>query len=232
LAAHVAAVWALMQAREVRQAVVDVVPVFASLIAPPRPLEASVSLPQPKVIPASQVQYLEPIEIVYSRLSIRQREKGIVFVRLLIDEAGLPRDVQVSRSSGFARLDEAAVAAVRKARFKPPIENGRPVTGITDIPVDFQLENDNADGSTLTGERVGGGLNARSSQTPNRNPVGIVAPSYATGDLLAEFTLNGSIAFKLNVNNVTNKLFADSLYTAHYVPGAGRTALLSMTTRF
>lgn len=90
----------------------------------------------------------------------------------------------------------------------------------------------NADGSTLTGERVGGGLNARSSQTPNRNPVGIVAPSFVTGDLLAEFTLNDSIAFKLNVNNVTNKLFADSSYTAHYVPGAGRMAFLSMTTRF
>ncbi len=116
----------------------------------------------------------------------------------------------------------------------------------------------NADGSTLTGERVGdrpsltprqsgtiwttyqitpqwrvgGGLNARSSQTPNRNPVGIVALSYITGDLLAEFTLNDAISFKLNFNNVTNKLFADSLYTAHYVPGAGRMVFLSMTTRF
>ena len=59
-----------------------------------------------------------------------------------------------------------------------------------------------------------------------------MAPSYATGDLLAEFTLNDSIAFELDVDNVTNKLCADSLYTAHYVPGAGRMALLSMTTRF
>lgn len=61
--------------------------------------------------------------------------------------------------------------------------------------------------------------------------MGIVAPSYAAGDLLAEFTLNDSIAFKLNVDNVTNKLCADSLYTAHYVPGAGWMAILSMTTR-
>ncbi|MEO6744562.1 MAG: TonB-dependent receptor, partial [Caldimonas sp.] len=80
--------------------------------------------------------------------------------------------------------------------------------------------------------RLGGGLNARSSQTPNRNPAGIVAPSFVTGDLLAEYTLNEAVAFKLNVSNVTNKLYADSLYTGHYVPGAGRMVYLTMTARY
>jgi len=80
--------------------------------------------------------------------------------------------------------------------------------------------------------RLGGGLNARSSQTPNRNPVGIVAPSFVTGDLLAEYTMSDAIAFKLNATNVTNKLYADALYTAHYVPGAGRSVQLTMTARF
>ena len=125
------------------------------------------------------------------------------------------------------------------------------------IPV-AKIDVGNADGSTQTGERVGdrpsltprhsgtiwttyqineklrmgGGLNARSSQQPNRNPVGVVIPRYVTGDLLAEYTLNDAVSFKLNVNNVTNKLYADSLYTAHYVPGAGRMVFLSMTARF
>ena len=80
--------------------------------------------------------------------------------------------------------------------------------------------------------RVGGGLNARSSQTPNRNPAGIVAPRYVTGDLLAEYTYSDAISVKLNVNNVTNKLYADSLYTGHYIPGAGRMVYLTMTGRF
>ena len=80
--------------------------------------------------------------------------------------------------------------------------------------------------------RLGGGLNARSSQTPNRNPAGIVAPRFVTGDLLAEYTMSDAIAFKLNVTNVTNKLYADSLYTAHYIPGAGRSVQLTMTARF
>ena len=80
--------------------------------------------------------------------------------------------------------------------------------------------------------RVGGGLNARSSQTPNRNPVGIVAPKFVTGDLLAEYTMSDAIAFKLNANNVTNKLYADALYTGHYLPGAGRSVQITMTARF
>ena len=84
----------------------------------------------------------------------------------------------------------------------------------------------------LPSVRLGGGLNARSSQTPNRNPAGIVAPSFVTGDVLAEYTLNQSVGFKFNVNNVTNKLYADSLYTGHYIPGLGRKIQLTMTAKF
>jgi catecholate siderophore receptor len=80
--------------------------------------------------------------------------------------------------------------------------------------------------------RLGGGLNARSSQTPNRNPAGIVAPKFVTGDLMAEYTLNDAVAFKLNVNNVANKFYADALYSGHYIPGAGRSIQVTMTTRF
>ena len=80
--------------------------------------------------------------------------------------------------------------------------------------------------------RLGGGLNARSAQTPNRNPAGVVAPSFVTGDLLAEYQLTEAVAFKLNVSNVTNKLYADSLYTGHYVPGAARNVQVTMSARF
>jgi catecholate siderophore receptor len=80
--------------------------------------------------------------------------------------------------------------------------------------------------------RLGGGLNARSSQTPNRNPAGIVAPKFVTADLLAEYTVGPALAFKLNLTNLANKLYADSIYTGHYVQGAPRTVQLTMATRF
>ncbi|MFT3664905.1 energy transducer TonB [Piscinibacter sp.] len=112
--------------------------------APPAPPEppAPVAPPAPpKIIPASPVQYLVPPQLEYPRASRRARESGRVLVRVYIDEAGLPRQTQVSRSSGFAALDEAALAAVRKAHFKPYTENGVPTAGWAAIPLSFDLEN-------------------------------------------------------------------------------------------
>lgn len=102
--------------------------------APPAP-----ALP-PKVIPASAIQYLVPPEPEYPRLSRRNGESGTVIVRAFADEAGVPHQVQVERSSGFARLDEAAMSAVRKTRFKPYTEYGKPVAGWVRMPFPFELE--------------------------------------------------------------------------------------------
>jgi len=80
--------------------------------------------------------------------------------------------------------------------------------------------------------RLGGGLNGRSGQQPNRNP-GFYAPKFLTGDLMAEYAVvQDSVIFKLMVSNVTNKLYADALYTAFYVPGTGRTLTLTGTYKF
>jgi len=94
----------------------------------------------PRNLSASSVQYLEPLQVEYPRLSKRLGETGVVMLRIFIDEAGRVRDAQVSRTSGHPRLDDAAMAAVQKARFKPPSENGRAVSGYAQVPVDFQLE--------------------------------------------------------------------------------------------
>lgn len=94
--------------------------------------------PAPKIIPASAVQYLEAPVLVYPRLSERNGERGRVMVRVYIDVAGLPQDVQVSVSSGYSRLDEAAVSSVRKARFKPYTENGVPTSGWAIVPASFE----------------------------------------------------------------------------------------------
>jgi len=102
--------------------------------APPAPPPAS------KLIPASAVQYLEPPAPEYPRLSKRNGESGRVTLRVYIDTAGLPHNVQVSASSGHARLDDAAIAAVQKARFRPYTENGQPTAGWTLVPINFELE--------------------------------------------------------------------------------------------
>ncbi len=113
----------------------------AALPAPPAPPAPVAPSAPPKLIPASAVQYLVPPQLDYPRASRRARESGRVLVRVYIDEAGLPQQVQLSRSTGFAALDEAALAAVRKARFKPYTENGLPTAGWAAIPLSFDLEN-------------------------------------------------------------------------------------------
>ena len=112
---------------------------------PAPPVEVAVQAPPappapPKNIPASAVQYLEPPVLEYPRAARRAGETGRVIVRVYIDESGMPRNVQVNRTSGFARLDEAALAAVQKARFRPYTENGRPTAGWALIPLTFDLE--------------------------------------------------------------------------------------------
>jgi protein TonB len=91
------------------------------------------------MLPAAAVQFLVPPAPVYSRISAKMRESGQALVRVFIDEAGMPRNVQLVTSTGFARLDDAALTAVRNARFKPYLENGVAVAGWASIPIEFEL---------------------------------------------------------------------------------------------
>lgn len=79
--------------------------------------------------------------------------------------------------------------------------------------------------------RLGGGINFRSEQSPNRNP-GFMAPGFATVDLMAEYKFNDSYVLKGNITNVGNTLYADSLYTGHYVPGSGRNVQATLNVKF
>ena len=102
--------------------------------APPAP-------PAPKLLPDDAVQYLQAPQLVYPPLSMRRRETGLVVVRAYVGtEGGAPRSVQVERSSGHPRLDQAALSAVQLARFRPYAEKGQPVEGWALIPIRFELE--------------------------------------------------------------------------------------------
>jgi len=78
--------------------------------------------------------------------------------------------------------------------------------------------------------RIGAGINFRGEQTPNRNP-GWKVPGYETLDLMAEYQFDERYSIKGNVSNVTNKLYADQLYTGHYIPGAGRNVQVTFSAK-
>lgn len=84
------------------------------------------------------VEYLRAAPPVYPRESQRRREHGTVILRVLVDAAGRPAQIQVERSSGFERLDVAARQAVEKFLFRPHEVNGVPHAAQVLIPIEFE----------------------------------------------------------------------------------------------
>ena len=86
-----------------------------------------------KAVPTSIVEPDYPPQC--RRLGI----EGSVRVKVLVGTDGRPRDVVIDRSSGDARLDEAAVVAVRKWRFEPARRDGKAVQAPLVVPIRFEL---------------------------------------------------------------------------------------------
>jgi protein TonB len=82
---------------------------------------------------------LEAPDPIYPRVSIRRGEQGRVVCRLHIDAQGDVVRVEVVESSGFRRLDDAAVAGLLRWRFQPRTEGGRAVSMSLTHPVSFRL---------------------------------------------------------------------------------------------
>jgi protein TonB len=107
--------------------------------APPAPVPPPAP-PAPRLLPATAVRYLEPPAIEVPMASRRLGESGTVQLRVVVDTAGLPRQVTLHKSSGHARLDEQAMGAMRQARFKPRTENGLPIEWIVIAPLQYEIE--------------------------------------------------------------------------------------------
>jgi len=81
------------------------------------------------------------VDPVYPPASRRAGEEGTGMFRVLVNERGQPVEVSVLRSSGFPRLDEAAIAAIRRWVFSPAVQNSQPVQSWTRVQVTFKLDN-------------------------------------------------------------------------------------------
>ena len=76
----------------------------------------------------------------YPRTCRRRGHEGKVIVECVIDERGVVTGSRIVKSAGCDKLDQAAVSAIRKARFHPATENGKSVGATVRIPIEFQLE--------------------------------------------------------------------------------------------
>ncbi len=76
---------------------------------------------------------------VYPQSSRSQREEGRVMVLVVINTDGTIEKATVVQSSGYSRLDQAALDALRRVHFKPVKRNGVAITVQAKIPFDFNL---------------------------------------------------------------------------------------------
>lgn len=76
----------------------------------------------------------------YPRMSRRLGETGKTVLRVELDETGQVGAAQVITSSGFERLDAAALAAVKTWRCRPAQRDGAAVRSVATQPFNFTLE--------------------------------------------------------------------------------------------
>lgn len=81
---------------------------------------------------------LSKVEPEYSEEARKAKFQGTVSLRIVVDERGMPRDLKVIRPLGLG-LDEKAIEAVEKWRFRPGMKDGKAVATLAVVEVNFRL---------------------------------------------------------------------------------------------
>ncbi len=91
-------------------------------------------------LPSSDADYLNNPKPPYPPVSRRMGEQGKVVIRTLIGTDGLAQEATIQQSSGFDRLDQAALATARKWRYVPGKRAGVAEAMWFNVPFTFVLE--------------------------------------------------------------------------------------------
>jgi protein TonB len=117
---------------------------FEEPVTPPSevPIPASanaVTGTQQQGAPAKDLKTANRVDPTYPPASRRAGEQGTVRLKVLVGTNGRASNVEVSQSSGFPRLDQAAVEAVRKWRFEAATDGTNKIQAYTQVAVTFKL---------------------------------------------------------------------------------------------
>lgn len=91
------------------------------------------------VLPSSDAGHLRNRAPNYPSLSRRLREEGIVLLEILVRADGSVGEIKLKESSGFKRLDDAALKAVANWKFMPATQNGTAIDYWYEQPLEFNL---------------------------------------------------------------------------------------------
>lgn len=108
-------------------------------VAAPAPAPAAPPAPPRTELPSTDADYLQNPKPAYPPLSKRLGEQGKVIVHVFIGIDGLPQKADIKQSSGYDRLDKAALDTVMKWRYVPGKRGGVPQAMGYDVPINFVL---------------------------------------------------------------------------------------------
>jgi len=118
---------------------VSAAPSAAAAFAEAAPAPAPAAPPRVE-LPSSDAQYLQNPKPAYPAISKRLGEQGKVVVRVLIGADGTAQKAEIRQSSGYARLDQAALSTVLAWRYVPGKRGGVPEAMWFNVPINFVLE--------------------------------------------------------------------------------------------
>ena len=91
-------------------------------------------------LPTHVAAYLQNPKPDYPALSVRRGEQGQVVLNVLIGIDGKAQKTEIAKSSGFERLDAAALATVQRWRYVPGKRGGVPEEMWFKVPLAFVLD--------------------------------------------------------------------------------------------
>jgi protein TonB len=112
-------------------------------VEPPPPAQPQPPAPAPEpapiIPPRAEAGQLSNPAPPYPTLSRRLREEGTVVLDILIRADGSVGEIKLKTSSGFKRLDDAAIHAVKRWRYKPATQGGKAIDFWYELPLEFNL---------------------------------------------------------------------------------------------
>lgn len=122
------------------EAVPDASPVLAP-VAEAKSLPKAAPAVEEKIEPPKfGVAYLNNPAPNYPPMARRAGEEGRVLLRVLVSESGAATEVNLEKTSGSERLDQAAMNAVKNWRFIPAKKNNEAFSAYVLVPIKFSLD--------------------------------------------------------------------------------------------
>lgn len=92
------------------------------------------------VLPHTDASHINNPAPTYPPMSRRMKEQGVVLLELLVLSNGTVGELRLKTSSGYSRLDQAALAAVKNWHFVPAKRGEQNIDLWYELPVEFSLK--------------------------------------------------------------------------------------------